>query len=178
MPLMTFSALTSANTNLLDQAVCLMERIDDDAFSTGPELLPSHRAGKHLRHVLEFYECFLNGVESGSVDYDARNHNEALEGNRLAACKKAAQIIERLQEISSLDDRRQLEVRMEGDDIFLRSSIGRELQVLSSHTIHHFALISIALRLQGIAVDAGFGMSPSTLQFQTVQSKWPAGEAR
>lgn len=178
MPLMTFSALTSANTNLLDQAVCLMERIGDNAFSTGPELLPSHRAGSHFRHVLEFYECFLNGVESGSVDYDARNHSQALEGNRLAACEKAAEIIGRLQEISSLDDRQPLEVRMEGDDIFLRSSIGRELQALSSHTIHHFALISIALRLHGIAVDAKFGMSPSTLQFQTEQSNWPAGEAR
>ena len=37
---------------------------------------------------------------------------------------------------------------------------------LSSHTIHHFALIAMALRAHGVAVEAGFGMAPSTLSYQ------------
>jgi hypothetical protein len=52
------------------------------------------------------------------------------------------------------------------EDVYLISSIGRELQALSSHTIHHFALIAITLRLHGFDVDQDFGMSPSTLRYQ------------
>jgi hypothetical protein len=45
------------------------------------------------------------------------------------------------------------------------SSIGRELQFLLSHTIHHYALIALALRLQGYEPSAEFGVAPSTLQY-------------
>lgn len=168
---MTLSELTSSNTKLLNQAVALLESIEDAAFVTGPAPLPSHKAGSHFRHVLEFYECFLTGVATGTVDYDARHRNETLEHDRKAACEKALWIARHLHALATRDDRQPLEVRVEGGDGFLRSSVGRELQVLASHTIHHFALISIALRLHGVAVDAKFGMSPSTLQFQRAETR-------
>jgi hypothetical protein len=46
----------------------------------------------------------------------------------------------------------------------MESSLSRELQVLSSHTIHHFALIAVTLRAHGVQMDADFGMAPSTLR--------------
>jgi hypothetical protein len=52
------------------------------------------------------------------------------------------------------------------EDDLLDSSVGRELQVLSSHTIHHFALIAFTLRVLGIEVDRNFGMAPSTLRYE------------
>jgi hypothetical protein len=48
---------------------------------------------------------------------------------------------------------------------FMESSISRELQVLSSHTVHHFALIAITLRVHGVEIDSDFGMAPSTLRY-------------
>ena len=62
-------------------------------------------------------------------------------------------------------------MRMENADVWLVSSIGRELQALSSHTIHHFALIAITLRLHGVEVSPDFGMSPSTLTYLATQAK-------
>jgi hypothetical protein len=50
-------------------------------------------------------------------------------------------------------------------DIFMQSSASRELQVLSSHTVHHFALIAMTLRMHGVEMDPGFGMAPSTLRY-------------
>jgi len=47
----------------------------------------------------------------------------------------------------------------------MESSVSRELQVLSSHTIHHFALIAMTLRLHGVEMDPDFGMAPSTLRY-------------
>ena len=43
--------------------------------------------------------------------------------------------------------------------------ISRELQVLSSHTVHHFALIAVTLRMHGVEMDPDFGMAPSTLRY-------------
>ena len=50
-------------------------------------------------------------------------------------------------------------------DSFMESSVSRELQVLSSHTVHHFALIAVTLRAQGVQMDPDFGMAPSTLRY-------------
>jgi hypothetical protein len=51
------------------------------------------------------------------------------------------------------------------DDSYMTSSVGRELQVLSSHTIHHFALIAVTLKALGVYIDSDFGMAPSTQRY-------------
>jgi hypothetical protein len=43
------------------------------------------------------------------------------------------------------------------------SSVGRELLFLSSHTVHHWALVAALLRHQGIEPGVEFGVAPSTL---------------
>ena len=166
------SNLIELNVAWLRQVSALVEQLDDEIFDTTPEDLAPHRVGSHLRHVLEFYECFLDGLDSGRVDYDSRKRNEAIERSRHSALASIRSIICRLQSISTLWTEAALAVRMEDaeEDVWLASSIGRELQALSSHTIHHFALIAVTLRVHGVAVDADFGMSPSTLRFQAAQS--------
>ncbi len=53
----------------------------------------------------------------------------------------------------------------EGAEVRTRSSLGRELQFLVSHTVHHYALIAIASRMQGIWPKESFGVAPSTLKY-------------
>ena len=48
----------------------------------------------------------------------------------------------------------------------MTSSIGREMQALASHTVHHFALIAMTLQALGFHLDRDFGMAPSTLRYQ------------
>jgi hypothetical protein len=164
--------LIELNVEWLRQVFALVERLEDEIFATTPQGFSPHRVGSHLRHVLEFYECLLDGLESGRVDYDSRKRNESIERNRHYALASIRSIICRLQAISRQLTKTVLAVRMENAeaDVWLASSIGRELQALSSHTIHHFALIAVTLRLHGVAVDADFGMSPSTLKYQAAQS--------
>src|SRR5690242_6776110 len=157
--------LVEINVAWMRQALDLIQRIDDAAFSTTPEGMAPHRAGSHLRHVLEFYECFLEGLEARRIDYDARRRDEAVATQRCAAGVKIDAII---RAIRTLREDGTVMVRMEdaAGDAWLASSVSRELQALSSHTIHHFALIAITLRLHGFDVDPDFGMSPSTLRYQ------------
>ena len=164
--------LIETNTAWLRQALAIVEKVDHTVYATPPLGMAPHRVGSHLRHVLEFYECFLDGLECGRVDYDSRKHNEALEKNRALATASIRSVIHRMEGVSLLGKDTRLALRMEETeaDVWLASSIGRELQALSSHTIHHFALIAVMLRLHGVAVDPDFGMSPSTLRYQAAKS--------
>ena len=167
--------LISTNVAWLNQALSLVQRIDDVTFRSSPQGLAPHRVGGHLRHILEFYECFLDGLGSLMVDYDARQRNHSVENSRDAATEKISSILRRLEDSPWIDHDSVMFVRMENAEAsevespYLRSSLSRELQTLSSHTIHHFALIAITLRVHGFEVDPDFGMSPSTLRFQAAK---------
>jgi len=160
--------LVATNVAWLRQALSLVQRLDDATFRSSPQGLAPHRVGSHLRHVLEFYQCFLDGLATARIDYDARKRDESVERRRQSAMTSIRSIVSKLEEVSSFEGDWELAVRMENadEDVYLITSVGRELQALSSHTIHHFALIAITLRLHGFDVDQDFGMSPSTLRYQ------------
>ena len=165
------SFLIEQNLASLRQAVALVESVDDETYHASPPSLAPHRVGGHLRHILEFYECFLDGLEGSHIDYDARRRDETVETCRLAALGRLQSIIERLERSPALRGDAIVWVRVEDaqaariDDSFLTSSIGRELQALSSHTIHHFALIAMTLKGLGYELDRNFGVAPSTLRY-------------
>jgi hypothetical protein len=123
-----------------------------------------------LRHVLEFYQCFLDGMEWSHIDYDSRRRDESIERSRHAASSAIRSIIHALDTRAEVREERIVWVRMEDAegsgvcDSFMESSVSRELQVLSSHTVHHFALIAVTLRAHGVQMDPDFGMAPSTLR--------------
>jgi hypothetical protein len=163
------NVLIEMNVRWLRQAVDLLCRIDDAAYSTSPAGMAPHRAGGHLRHIVEFYQAFLGGLQSSHIDYDARPRNLSTERSRGAAQAAIYSIVNALESSEELRRERTVWVRMEDAPAgvtrpFMESSISRELQVLSSHTIHHFALIAMTLRLHGVEMDPEFGMAPSTLR--------------
>ena len=168
-------ALLTQNERLLRQALDLLARIDDRRYKSSPRGLAPHRVCGHLRHIIEFYECFLNGLVSTHIDYDARQRDLTLEKSLAAAATRICSIIDRLENEPALHYDNVLFVRMEDSeslnlpDPFLMSSLARELAMLSSHTIHHFALIAMTLRAHGVAMDPDFGMAPSTLRFRERQ---------
>ena len=149
-----------------------MVTISDEAFATTPEGMAPHRVSGHLRHIIEFYECFLDGLICSHVDYDSRQRDPSIERSRQAAMARIRSLIARLETAPVLMGDAILFVRVEDAeslgirDPFLMSSVARELMTLSSHTIHHFALIATTLRGHGVAVEANFGVAPSTLAYQ------------
>jgi hypothetical protein len=177
------SALIEINIRWLRQALTLITKLEDTAYSTTPGELIPHRAGAHFRHILEFYRCFIDGLESFQIDYDARQRDQEIEQNRAAASAAIRKLIRFLETSDSLRKESTIWVRMEDadprdfDNSFMESSISRELQVLSSHTIHHFAMIAMTLRFHGIEIDPEFGMAPSTLRYLAAKPTMPAEAA-
>lgn len=168
-------ALIETNIGWLRQALELLDWVDDTAFATSPARMEPHRVGAHLRHIIEFYVAFLAGIASFHIDYDARRRDPEIERSRKAAADALRTIIHDLSSSPALRFNAIVWVRMEDaaagaiHDPLMESSIDRELQVLSSHTIHHFALIAMTLRFHGIPMPPEFGMAPSTLRYQATR---------
>jgi uncharacterized damage-inducible protein DinB len=164
--------LAADNVVFLDQGVDLLSRLDDPLFRASPDGLFRGGVGAQFRHCIDFYGCFLDGLGTGRVDYSRRQRDERVETSRTHALAAASRVRERLLAIDAHDAPRALEVRSEeasSDSGLLdgcASTVGRELQFLVSHTIHHYALIAAVLRLLGHDVRRDFpefGVAPSTL---------------
>lgn len=166
--------LLRANSELLQQGIDLLTHHDERTFQASDPASWGSGIGSHFRHVLDHYRSFLDGVDCGEIDYDKRVRNTVEESDLGAGVTKLKETASRLKGIRvELSDSVQVMVRAstEGERVSSLSSFGRELQFLVSHTVHHYALIAIASRMQGIAPDESFGVAPSTLTYlQTVES--------
>jgi hypothetical protein len=177
------TALVEMNLRWLSQALDLLELIEERHFRTPPKGFGTCRVSSQLRHVIEFYECFLDGLESVHIDYDARRRDGSLEASCRNAAERIQTLMERLVSEPALEFDNVLFVRMEDsdstglEDPFLMSSVSRELMALSSHTIHHFALIAMTLKAHGVHVDPEFGVAPSTLRYRENTGRALAAEA-
>lgn len=75
--------LIDANRSLLNQAVGLLEAIDDITYTAPCEACFDSTPGDHMRRVLEHYRNFLHGLDEGLVDYDRRDR-----GSPVETCRK------------------------------------------------------------------------------------------
>jgi uncharacterized damage-inducible protein DinB len=149
---------------LLEQGITLIAQIDDDIYSALTPISPRGSIGGHLRHVLNFYQSFLSGVVDGRIDYNKRERDARFEQDRIYAVNSMQNIIERFEPLLPLKTHDHLLVRIEDDSAWSRSSVLRELDLLQSHTIHHYSLIAMLLRLHEVDPGVEFGVAPSTLR--------------
>ncbi|MEM7384795.1 MAG: DinB family protein [Verrucomicrobiota bacterium] len=158
--------LISANQLCLSQALELLETLDQSSFTNKLPDCYDSSIGQHLRHCIDHYQSFLSGLPSRSVDYDHRDRDPRLESDLAYAVQTLSDLKRLLHELSAeVDDHEAVQIRMnaEGKEGWQGSSVGRELQFLISHTVHHFALIGILCHRQKIPLEKGFGIAPSTL---------------
>jgi hypothetical protein len=164
------SLLIQDNIALLRSAVVLVEQLDSKTYKDRQIDGKRSGIGPHLRHVLDHYQCFVSGAEQGFVDYDHREREDAVETDPHASKKLILLLIEGLEALDCKADDT-VSVRMDcghnnqsmSEDL-CESSIGRELQFLVSHTVHHFAIIAIYCDLCGIPIPKDFGVAPSTIK--------------
>jgi hypothetical protein len=64
---------------LLNQLVTILNQLNNEQYAMELEILSKGSIGKHVRHILEFYECMLNGIGSGKINYYKRQRNISLE---------------------------------------------------------------------------------------------------
>jgi hypothetical protein len=164
--------LVAACVQVLEQGVDLLERVDDRLYTGTGGLPVQSGVGAHFRHCMDFYRSFLAGVSAGRIDYDRRERDALVERDRAFAATRLRILISELQSLSPDDGEAGVLVSLEGEagaspepPCWCLSTVAREIQFLLSHTIHHYALVALALRLQGFEPGEEFGVAPSTLKY-------------
>ncbi|HZT59112.1 MAG TPA: DinB family protein [Pyrinomonadaceae bacterium] len=163
--------LTAGCVRVLEQGLALVERLDDALYSATGALPVRSGVGAHFRHCVDFFEGFLAGARSGRVDYERRERDPLVARDRAFAATKLRIIIAELRTLPFADGDAPLKVSLEDEadsapdsPRWCVSTVSRELQFLLSHTVHHYALVALVLRLQGFEPGAEFGVAPSTLR--------------
>lgn len=151
--------------NALGELITVLQNLPDNNVYIHPvESLSGASIGQHSRHIIELYQCLLNGYETGMVNYDARKRDLLLETNHEAA-------VDALQYISSKLEQPDKEITIQYElnesPLFIRSNYFREVYYNLEHCIHHQALIKVGLlTMQMHSVSAQFGVAPSTIQYR------------
>ncbi len=166
-------AIVDENIALLDQAISIISNLPDAVYTNNDSPYFLSGVGRHMRHILDFYQNLIEW-DGRQIDYDNRSRSRDIETRPGKAREKIKNLRAALVSMGPLH--RPVQVKNDdgghrsGDAGFSPSTIGRELQFLASHTVHHFALVAMILRLQNIQPPADFGIAPSTLQYMQATS--------
>ncbi|OWY24378.1 hypothetical protein C7N43_23835 [Sphingobacteriales bacterium UPWRP_1] len=124
--------------------------------------------GQHTRHFIEFLQCLITQLPSGTINYDARQRNTSLEQYP----KNALQAIDALElQLNTLPQNHQLQLVVSypqlGQPTLINTNLHRELAYNAEHIIHHLAIIKIGLLflLPQIQLPPHFGVAYSTIQY-------------
>jgi uncharacterized damage-inducible protein DinB len=151
---------------LLQEMHTLVERLDQEEYTRPAPGRSSGGVGGHVRHCLDHVSALIAATYTGVCAYDGRARGTDVETHRGAALTAIAGLI---RVVAGLDPsllHREIDVEIQLDRAGAisrtRSSFGRELIYIMSHTIHHNALVALMLRGRGIPVDPHLGLAPST----------------
>jgi uncharacterized damage-inducible protein DinB len=168
--------VAALNQQVLRQGIEVIRRLADGQYVSVPEGIAHSGAGAHFRHIYDYYRCFLRDVAGGRIDYDLRDRDPDFEADRTHALACLGTLVERLDtvfhdELTGRGPDTELEAKMDAvgdageDGHWNRTTLKRELRFLVSHTIHHYALIAVILKLQGFDCGPDFGVAPSTIEY-------------
>ncbi len=166
--------LQQVSRSILDQLISISNQLKDDEFRAPLKVLSGNTIGKHIRHIIEFYDLMVLGTETGTVNYDKRGHDKVIEENRLMAIEKMNALKSELDNLSEDHDlilKANYDIKKE-DPTIIKTSFFRELQYNIEHAIHHMAIIKIALisEFELVSIPEGFGIAYSTIKYEKEQN--------
>ncbi len=153
----------------LAQCDQLLELLDTESYAAQTETTSS--VGAHVRHILDRYQCFFAGTQSGIIDYDARKRDKSIESNLEAASFALTSLMRRIESIDLgkfLGTQVQVResVHPESPLAEIPSTFDRELMGLISHSTHHLAIIALIAKALGYELPEDFGKAASTILYE------------
>ncbi len=148
----------------LIEVKAMVEWLNDKQYSSPLEVLSGSSIGQHIRHILEIYAEVIKSDRR--ICYDNRKRDRNIERNRL----QAMSVVEELQLLlSGLEEDRTIEMNANYSTstplpLTFQSSLFRELAYALEHSVHHQAIVRIALKqmAENSPLTNDFGVSAST----------------
>jgi len=152
-----------------------MRLLDTEGYCEPRAELAGATIGQHVRHCLDHYVTLASGIASGRLDYDDRSRSVEIECDRDCAITLSRSLLAKLVPVLQAADLTTLmQVRTasstRGEVGWQRSSLGRELQFVVSHTTHHAAMVATSCRIRALPVAPEHGVAASTLRHRAAVS--------
>lgn len=162
--------MRTSQLEIITQGKSYLQLVDKTQYN---EVLKPHfmsSAGAHMRHIIDHFLAIISGFESGLIDYDKRQRGGQLETEPMSAIAAFDQITYWLEQLpdSLLNQPVSLSTEISVSDKkvhIIETTIARELIFVSSHAVHHYAMISQISRAQGLQLSEYFGIAPATATF-------------
>lgn len=157
--------LFTAVKKSIQQLTDVLDQLTAEQYCAASQNLSGSSIGQHTRHIIELFQCLVNGYEQQYVCYDDRKRDVRIETD-LSLAKQS------LLNIASSVEREDVQLQLAGvydneaqEPLQLSTSYYRELLYNYEHTIHHMALIRVGLKEAGAASAADhFGIATSTIR--------------
>ncbi len=161
--------ILKASKEICTQLFHLCDKLENKEYTHCSSLLLGSSIGKHMRHIIEFYDILMKGFDTGKVNYDTRIRQVEIENETKVAKIKLSSILswmDKLSENKNLTLHFNFDPEVNTVD-YVDSNLLRELAYNMEHAIHHMAIIRIALEQQypNINVDSDFGVAYSTIRY-------------
>lgn len=171
----SLSPLIDENVQTLAQLAKLLGSVSAQDYQRPLGAKATQSLGKHVRHILEHYQTLLDACATApaqaSFDYEQRKREAALEtqpdraSERVADLQAGLKALANMPPFTALTLSYPVAVGETDEPTALPTSLGRELAFLTSHSIHHMALLGLLGEQLGMAPPEHFGVHPSTLRY-------------
>ncbi len=153
-----------SSIDTLEEFKTVLEQLPQGCYDCRCEELEDATIGKHTRHVIELYQCLLQGYENGEVSYDSRKRDREIEMDVEKALKALTDIQNSLERPNK---KVMITYGLQNGVTVIESNYFREVMYNLEHAIHHHALIKVGIQqLTEIQVPDTFGVAPATIQFR------------
>lgn len=163
------AALVEMTRQWLAELAGVVHALSDTQYASRPVAPFTGSIGAHVRHSLDHLTQLLLSVGTRDVlDYDRRVRGTNVEFERQSALELIQTSIQNLASLAHLPAEHPIQlvgcVDVAGPIVSVRSTLGRELIFLLSHTVHHNALIALMAAAHGVRTPDHFGWAPATIR--------------
>ena len=159
--------LCNENIQYLQQGANIIKNVPETVFYSKNHALYKSNIELQLHHIIDYYTAFFRGVyqPNGQVDYD---FNESLYPRENIPAELLLKIEETIQQLNDFKTQNNRSILVKksinfkllsnknNSPLVLPSTVMRELYSIMHHTLHHFYIIMMILKLHNIELDENF----------------------
>ena len=92
--------IKESNQKIISQLSGFIEQFSNDEYALKIDLISDSSIGMHVRHILEFYSCFLDNISNNEICYDSRKRQLVFEVDVNSTLEKFKDISNQIDTIS------------------------------------------------------------------------------
>ncbi len=160
----------SGNLEAIEQSLALCNLLDSNSYNYKATPYVQSSIGEHLRHILDMYQALIRQPQIGVIDYDHRRRGALVESDLETGISELKEIHCWLTEFDPANLDKPITILSEAsistqNVCEMPSSLRRELLFVSSHTIHHLAIVKVIATHANIETGEHLGYAPATATY-------------